>query len=337
MRGRGIAPLASLAVVGAFVATAFASPVVAVVDPSPTSVTVTKSGSFVGGQEVTLTPVYTPAFPDGFEQPATTVCSWELLWGDEDSLVNQHFDETFGSLLVRGKGSDGFCGPWTFTVPFSASGRWEYAFTYQDTTTFVNTPYTFTTGSNAVAAGGVTTSNLPGVWLSMPHGTRQGDLVTVTAHPFGGYTMPPNGAHWDAYDGCNCHQYFARHDGPELTWTFRAAVAGTIAVFYNDSGTPEYGGPNFAGAGIDPRIVTVKVRANVPSIVHRSVWFGVSATPSGFVGAVRYVWFRDGVRVFTGRSGRIRFMTTGSHRIKVIALDGHGHKAQQVVWRTVRA
>ena len=62
----------------------------------------------------------------------------------------------------------------------------------------------------------------------------------------------------------------------------------------------------------------------------------MSATPSGFVGPVHYVWFRDGVRVFVGRTGRIRFSTLGWHRVKVIALDGHGHKAQQVVWRNVR-
>jgi len=324
------------AIVGSLVVALAPAPALADA-PTPASVVVQVSGAFASGQQVTLTPEFTPAFPDGYQMPATTVCSWELLWGDTASLANHVYDETFGSLLLRGKAPDGFCGPWTFTVPYSASGRWEYRFTYGDTAGGVEIPYTFMNGTNGAPAGsGVTESTLPGVWLSMPHGTRQGDTVTATAHPFGGYAIPTGGTHWDVYSGCNCQPAFASATNHQLSFTFTAKVAGTIVVFYNDSGSPETGGPNFAGAGIDPKVVAVRVTSAVPSTIHRYVWYPVSATGSGFVGTVTYRWYVDGVRIFTGRTGHLRFTHLGWHTIKVVATDGHGHRATRTVSRYVR-
>ena len=234
---------------------------VAAADPVPTGVTLHRSGPAVGGESFTFTPVFTPAIPDGFVFPASTVCSWELRWGDEASILHNQFDATFGSLLLRGKGSDGYCGPWTFTLPYSAAGLWQHSFTYDDNQgTYASTPYTIMSGTNAVGAAGITASNLPGVWLSLPHGTRQGDRVTATAHPFGGYVLPPDGTHWDAYDSCDCARPFASESNHALSFTFRATVAGGITVFYNDAASPETGGPNFAGAGSTPGSSTSALR-----------------------------------------------------------------------------
>jgi hypothetical protein len=302
----------------------------------PTSVTVSRSGPVVSGSSLTFTPVFDPAPPDAYVFPASTVCSWELLWGDDASLVDHHYDATFGSMLVRGKGSDGYCAPWTFTLPYSASGRWEWAFGYGDGANGAATPYTFMTGTTGVAAGGITDSSLPGVWLSMPSGTRIGDLVTATAHAFGGYVIPPNGAHWTAASGCDCQQPFAKATNHSLAFTFRAAVAGTIIVFFNDSGTPEYGGPNFAGAGIDPKVIAFHGTISVPTTIHRNRWFAVASTGSGFVGTVHYAWYVDGVPRFSGRTGHVRFSRLGWHTIKVVLTDRHGHRVSRVVSRFVR-
>lgn len=190
-------------------------------------------------------------------------------------------------------------------------------------------------GTNAAGAAGITESSLPGVWLSLPHGTRQGDMVTATAHPFGGYVLPPGGTHWDVYDSCDCEPPFASESNHALTFTFRATVPGGITVFYNDAASPETGGPNFAGAGIDPRVIDVKVTPSVPSTLHRGSKYAVHATGKGFVGAVTYTWYVNGHLRFTGRSGNLRFTGKGWRTIKVVARDSHGHHASHSVRRYI--
>ncbi|TMD32090.1 MAG: hypothetical protein E6I94_02140 [Chloroflexi bacterium] len=188
------------------------------------------------------------------------MCSWELVWGDMASLVNHTYDETFGSIEMRGHSTDGFCDPWTLRLPYSASAAWLYNFGISsdgvnyDLTSFNPGPnFPIFHGSNGVPPGtGITSSTLPGVWLSMPKGSLVGDLVTVTAHPIGGYDQPPGGALWQAGTGaCGC-PIFASQTNHKLSFTFTAKVPGTISVFYNDKG--EIFNGNFAGAAIDPKV-----------------------------------------------------------------------------------
>lgn len=115
-------------------------------------------------------------------------------------------------------------------------------------------------------------------------------MVTATAHPFGSYVLPPGGTHWDAYDSCDCYAPFASASNHALTFTFRATVPGGITVFYNDAASPETGGPNFAGAGIDPSVIDVRVTSSVPSTTHRAGRHAMCASGKGFVGAVTYAW-----------------------------------------------
>jgi hypothetical protein len=293
----------------------------------------------VAGESITLTPVFTPAYPDGFVFAATTMCQWELRWGDDASLHHNLFDATFGSVTLRGSAADGYCGPWTFTLPYQGVAQWQFNFRMGvgnglgvDTTLFG--PAAFFTGSAGKSTGnGITESNLPGVWLSLPTAMRQGDMVTATAHPFGGYVLPPDGANWDAYPACNC-QAFATQTNQSLEFTFKAKTAGTIAVFYNDTG--EVTGTSFAGAGVDPKVIAVKTSAAVPSVMRRAFSYSVGASASGFVGPVRYTWYVDGRLRFVGRTGHLRLWTRGWHSVKVVATDGHGHRATKVVSRYVR-
>lgn len=308
----------------------------AAADPGPTAVTVTRTTPAVGGASMTFTPAFTPAFPDGYAFPATTICSWELRWGDEASILHNDYDKTFGSLLLRGKGSDGYCSPWTFTLPYSAAGLWQFAFSYSDADGgYANTPYTLIHGSNAAAAGGIDDSNLPGVWVSLPNGAHQGDTVTSIAHPFGGYVLPAGGTHWDAYGPCDCKP-FASASNHALSFSFTASVPGTITVFYNDAGHPEDGGPNFAGAGIDPKVIDVRVVSSVPSAPHAHTNVSVSASGKGFVGAVTYTWYVNDHLRFTGRTGNMRFKHAGWRTIRVVARDAHGHHAAHNERRYVR-
>jgi hypothetical protein len=66
------------------------------------------------GQPFTIRPVFSP----GYVVPAGTVCRIEFRWGDTPSLRDNDFNDTFGFLLFEGTAADGFCGEWTFTLPW---------------------------------------------------------------------------------------------------------------------------------------------------------------------------------------------------------------------------
>jgi hypothetical protein len=302
-------------------------------------VTLSRTANPTSGSAFTFTPRYS----NGFVPPDDATCSYELRWGDHTSLYDNVYNATFGSVLVRGSAQDGFCGPWTFTLPYSAGAEWMYNFTIDaaghsfDTSSYAPGPgYPTFRGTNGAPAGsGITTSTIPGVWLSMPKGTLIGDQVTATAHPFGGYVMPPSGAFWDAYEvGCNCRD-FARLDfSHSLTWTFTAAASGTIAVFYNDHG--EMDGTNFAGAGIDPSVKVVRrVTMQASPSVHRGAGTPLSSRAWLFKGTVRYVWYLDRKQVHVGRSWTTVFWAVGQHSLLVVATDGYGHRATRTQVLTV--
>ena len=68
----------------------------------------------VTGQLFTIRPIYPPgALFDPDDQ-----CSWELVWGRKASLVEFAPDETYGSMYFAGPQKKGFCGAWTFTIPW---------------------------------------------------------------------------------------------------------------------------------------------------------------------------------------------------------------------------
>ena len=307
-------------------------------------VTMSRSADPVSGSAFTFTPHYS----NGFVPPADALCAWEIRWGDHESLHENVYNETFGSVAIRGSARDGFCDPWTFTLPYSAAAEWLYNFTitdvpgyWFDTSSFDPGPDfpTFHGTNGAPAGSGVTTSNLPGVWLSMPKGTLIGDRVTVTAHPFGGYVIPPSGTFWDAYAAtCSCGDFARLDDSQSLTWTFTAAVSGTLAVFYNDHG--EMDGTSFAGAGIDPSVKSVRrVTIRLNDSVHRGISTYVSGRAWLFNGPVHYVWYLDGKRIHVGAGWWMTFWALGRHTLTVVATDGYGHRAtrSQVVtvvpWR----
>ena len=67
----------------------------------------------VTGQPFTIRPIFSP----GFVPRPDDNCSWEMRWGDTESLRDNRPNSTFGSLFMSGKPDRGFCGPWTFTIP----------------------------------------------------------------------------------------------------------------------------------------------------------------------------------------------------------------------------
>lgn len=76
------------------------------------------------GEPFTIRPVYSP----GYVPPPDALCRWEFRWGDTSSLRDNEFNETFGFLLFEGTAADGFCGEWTFTLPWVPVPQFEVDF-----------------------------------------------------------------------------------------------------------------------------------------------------------------------------------------------------------------
>lgn len=71
-----------------------------------------------------------PRFASDFVIAPTDVCRWELRWGSTHALRTNTADETFGGLLFEGPASRGFCGPWTFTLPWVPVRQFQVTFDY---------------------------------------------------------------------------------------------------------------------------------------------------------------------------------------------------------------
>lgn len=76
------------------------------------------------GEPFTIRPVYSP----DYVVPDMMVCRWEFRWGSTPALRDNKFDETFGALLFEGHAKDGFCGEWTFTLPWVPVPQFELSF-----------------------------------------------------------------------------------------------------------------------------------------------------------------------------------------------------------------
>jgi hypothetical protein len=181
---------------------------------------------------------------------------------------------------------------------------------------------------------GITSSTIPGVWLSMTRGTYVGSLITVIAHPFGGYTQPSTGANWLADAKGIGENTNPRFHQVGMTWRFAATIPGMWSVFYNDDGDP-----NFAGAGVDPMVKAAPVNHASPAVkitmartVHVRHYVPVTSLATGMRGTVAYRWSINGHRIFVGRSGRLYFSSRGRYTVTVLATDHYGHRASKSIF-----
>jgi hypothetical protein len=151
------------------------------------------------GQPFTIEPVYS----DGYVPPPDTICRWEFRWGNTASLRDNEFDETFGYVLFEGRADDGYCGAWTFTLPWVPVPQYEIFFrgpvpnvrsgSWPDRDVFTATVY----GTERR----ITSSNLPLVQvLPSTYTPVTGQSVTYTRYLVGG--APSSGmATWTAHLG----------------------------------------------------------------------------------------------------------------------------------------
>ncbi len=80
------------------------------------------------GKPFTVQPVY----HEGFVPHPDTVCRWEFRWGSTTALRDNETDETFGGMLFEGMAKNGYCGTWTFTLPWVPVQQYEVTFDNPD-------------------------------------------------------------------------------------------------------------------------------------------------------------------------------------------------------------
>lgn len=204
----------------------------------------------VTGQNMTIKPV----FPPEKVQPAGDACSWELVWGNAAALEEHAPNETYGSLYLSGLPDRGYCGPWTFRVPYVAGVPFEVYF---------NSTYTSAGdedwGHRATflpAAGSterrILSSNLSLVQiLPNRYSLTLGQSLTYTAYPIN--TVLRSDDLWSAYypgsgDDFVGPRYKLQNGG--TTFSFTPPTTGTWFVTWN--GYP--GRPITLNAAFDPKV-----------------------------------------------------------------------------------
>ena len=202
------------------------------------------------GHPVTFTPNYTA----GYTIPADAFCMWELRWGDAGALLENDFNETFGSLLVAGPVAQGFCGPWTFTLPWEPVRQFQVSFRMQsESPDAVNGDSIGMTDAADFLRPAVdsldrhiSSSNLPMVYVLPDRDIATvGEPVTYHLYTLGGATITPDDS-WAAYYEVNTTDHAITQKGGS-SFTFTPDLSGLWSVFWNRGP-----GDILLGAGFDP-------------------------------------------------------------------------------------
>ncbi|HET9851604.1 MAG TPA: hypothetical protein VFP56_03745, partial [Candidatus Limnocylindrales bacterium] len=204
----------------------------------------------VTGQSLTIKPIFGP----GRTQPLDETCSWELVWGNAAALKAYAPNETYGSLFMAGVPSRGYCGPWTFKVPYVQGVPFEVHFNasfmsagdedYGHRATFL--PAAGSTERRILSSNLALVQILPNRYSLL-----LGQSLTYTAYPIG--TTLRSDDLWSAYypgsgDDSVGPRYKLQHGGS--TFSFTPPTSGTWFVTWN--GFP--GRPIVLNATYDPKV-----------------------------------------------------------------------------------
>jgi hypothetical protein len=158
-----------------------------------------------------------PVFPPGHTFSSDANCLYVLNWGDSH-LTGAIKNEHFGSVRFTRKASDGGCGEWTFTLPYTAGGHYHFQFQSSDGYSASSWPIV-TTFRAAVGTmeRGIPQSNIPLVYL-LPDKllVQVGEQVTYTLKGTPGVT-PPTGWFW-TYGPSGPNAGFDQYGGSTFTF-----------------------------------------------------------------------------------------------------------------------
>jgi hypothetical protein len=201
------------------------------------------------GQPIT----FTPHWSDPVTFPSGTHCMWEFMTGDDRSLYDGSRDDSFSYNLTQGAAGGGWCGAWTFTLPWSTVRQYLVAFRVMlPDGSEINaelggspgdTAFTSTVGSTSHA---INSSNLP-LFYVLPDDDQLtvGVPTTYRGYAIGGATIKSSD-HWSIVEE-GLHYYPGAS-----TYTFTPEKAGHITVcLFRGSGTTPM---DQLGACFDPSV-----------------------------------------------------------------------------------
>ena len=176
-----------------------------------------------------------------------------MRWGNEEALRENKPNETFGTMFMSGKPDRGFCGPWTFTVPWVPVRQFEVYFnsslmSTEDDIWAQRARFYPTIGSTDRR---IRSSNLPMVQvLPDKYELVLGQPVTYTAYPIGTHLRDDDT--WIAYcPDFNCNgagiSYKTKYGGAKFTFT--PPFTGTWFIAWSGRFRPYD-----LNAGYDPKV-----------------------------------------------------------------------------------
>jgi hypothetical protein len=212
------------------------------------SLSVEVSGDLRTGHAVTIT----PSIPDGLDV-SPGGCDWELRWGNNRSLDDLDFDETFGGMHFMVPGSAGGCGPWTFTLPWVPVRQFDVIVSiYEEEggggfAMGARGHARFTAGVDSTERR-ILSSNLPTAQvLPSTYTPIVGSPITYTRYLLGGAGSCCD-ARWTARLGKSENPIQWTQTGGS-TFTFTPHSAGDLFV-----GWDRFGGPSLLSAYYDPPV-----------------------------------------------------------------------------------
>jgi hypothetical protein len=195
-----------------------------------------------------------PTFSGGWTPPADAVCLWEVRWGSVPALRDNNFDETFGGMMSQGTASQGFCGDWTFTLPWVPVPRFEFNL---DVPGANNVRTSMWPDRDLVYAAVVGTdrriraSSLPMVQvLPDRYSPIAGQPVTYTRYLIGGATATSaDGPRWTAFLGDSENPPHWERLTTSATFTITPPAPGNLFVGWDRAFSPM-----LMGAYYDPPV-----------------------------------------------------------------------------------
>ena len=182
----------------------------------------------VTGESFTLR----PAYPRGYKLPADAICQWNLEWGSEASFLNGP-DRDYGQIMFDRAASQGGCGDWTFTLPYTGPRLYRFWFDLlQRPTGPPEYSGVVTLGSvgnenvNTFRAGFGTTeqrilrSNIPITYV-LPASAVPSDVGQPTTYRFyttDGSPPPQSGIFWAYSASCYINPQLHQYGGTSFTY-----------------------------------------------------------------------------------------------------------------------
>jgi hypothetical protein len=199
----------------------------------------------VTGQPFTIAPTFAP----GYVVPGDAACRWEFRWGSKQALFDPHIaDGTFGGLLFEGPASAGYCGPWTFSLPYVPLPRFHVTFALGERNGdnyaygifghFGDDGRDVVTATVGTTDPRIRTSNL-GLVQVVPdeHVHTVGRRTTYRAFAAGGAKVSAKGT-WVAHPEGAQHVSEVIHQTGGTSFTFTPYRAGEWIVGWDGPGTP---------------------------------------------------------------------------------------------------